>query len=172
MGSTDDKEKPLFASLLAGQSIQTISLEEALDLFKLPRLLGEYNGESVKVAIGRFGPYAKYAGGFVSIPKDMDVLKISLEEIISLIKEKEAAAERALLKKFEEDSELFVLDGRFGAYIKKGKTNYKLTKEQKTRAADLSYTECVEIIEASNSGKSKGVKTTKKTKSVKTKRKK
>ncbi len=144
--SDDEQEKPQYASLSPGQSIATITLEEALDLFKLPRMLGEYEGAPIKVAVGRFGPYAHHAGAFVSIPKEINPLEISLEEVIQLIHNKREAEQKALLKQFPEDETLSVRDGRFGPYIKHGSENYKLTKEQKERATELTFEECMAII--------------------------
>lgn len=163
IGASDSKEgdKPSFASLAPGQSIATITLKQALDLFKLHRTLGEYEGSVVKISTGRFGPYAQHAGVFITIPKEINPLEITLEDVIKLIIAKREAAEKALLKQFAEDAELFVLDGPFGPYIKKGRNNYKLTKVQKERAKELTYQECLAIIEAAPSPK-KG-KATKKT---------
>ena len=141
----EDGEKPKFASLLESQSINSISLDEALDLFKLPRILGEYEGKEVKVNIGRFGPYVQVERTFASIPKDIDPMEISLEEAISLHIEKIKQSEANKIKSFPENPELFVLNGKYGPYIKLGKKNYKIPKDKVAENLDLS--ECLEIIE-------------------------
>ena len=141
----EDGEKPKFASLLESQSINSISLDEALDLFKLPRILGEYEGKEVKVNIGRFGPYVQVERTFASIPKDVDPMEISLEGAISLHIEKIKQSEANKIKSFPENPELFVLNGKYGPYIKLGKKNYKIPKDKVAENLDLS--ECMEIIE-------------------------
>ena len=141
----EDGEKPKFASLLESQSINSISLDEALDLFKLPRILGEYEGKEVKVNIGRFGPYVQVERTFASIPKDIDPMEISLDEAISLHIEKIKQSEANKIKSFPENPELFVLNGKYGPYIKLGKKNYKIPKDKVAEKLDLS--ECMEIIE-------------------------
>ena len=141
----EDGEKPKFASLLESQSINSISLDEALDLFKLPRILGDYEGKEVKVNIGRFGPYVQVERTFASIPKDVDPMEISLEEAISLHIEKIKQSEANKIKSFPENPELFVLNGKYGPYIKLGKKNYKIPKDKVAENLDLS--ECMEIIE-------------------------
>ena len=132
-------------SLLESQSINSISLDEALDLFKLPRILGEYEGKEVKVNIGRFGPYVQVERTFASIPKDVDPMEISLDEAISLHIEKIKQSEANKIKSFPENPELFVLNGKYGPYIKLGKKNYKIPKDKVAENLDLS--ECLEIIE-------------------------
>ena len=144
-GEKEDGEKPKFASLLESQSINSISLDEALDLFKLPRILGEYEGKEVKVNIGRFGPYVQVERTFASIPKDVDPMEISLDEAISLHIEKIKQSEANKIKSFPENPELFVLNGKYGPYIKLGKKNYKIPKDKVAENLDLS--ECLEIIE-------------------------
>ncbi|KGN98176.1 DNA topoisomerase I [Porphyromonas gingivicanis] len=157
IGKGDEgEEKPQYASLSPNLSLSTITLDQALDLFKLPRVLGEFEGNPIKVAIGRFGPYAQHAGAFFTIPKESNPLEITLEEAIQIIINKRENEQKSLLKQFAEDSTLSVRDGRFGPYIKQGSNNYKLTKEQKERAGNLTYEECLEII------KSQGSNTTKK----------
>ena len=127
---TEDKEapKPQFASLLKGQSIDTITLEEALKLFDLPRTIGEYEGKVMVAAIGRFGPFIRHDGKFVSIPKDLNPLTITPEEAITLIDEKRKKDEQRFIKKFEEDPEMEILNGRFGPYISYQKANYRIPK--------------------------------------------
>lgn len=146
IGENSDTEKARFASLKEGQSIQTITLKEALDLFKLPRIAGSFEGGEVKVASGRFGPYIQHLGKFTSIPKQYDPLSITLEGCVALIQAKREEEIKAELKSFPQDPELTVRMGRFGAFLKHGKENYKLTKEQKERATELTYEECLEIM--------------------------
>ena len=134
IGDSSDDEKPLFASLQSGQSISSISLEEALKLFELPRVVGELNGETITAAIGRFGPYIKSGSLFVSIPKDLDPHTISLEEAEELISKKREQELNKHIKTFEEMPGLEVLNGRFGPYLaykapgSKKATNYKIPK--------------------------------------------
>ena len=152
LGSTDDVDKPRFASLQKGQSVATITLEEALKLFDMPRQLGSYEGSDVQVAIGRFGPYIKHDGKFVSIPKDISPYSITLEEAIQLIIDKRSSEAKKVLKTFAEDEDMQVLNGRFGAYISYKKKNYKIPR--KMEAENLSYAECLEIVnDESNASK-------------------
>lgn len=144
IGKTDDEsKKPRFAKLRPTQSIETITLDEALELFKLPRTLGESNGKVVKASVGRFGPYVQYDKLFVSIPKDKDPYTITLEEALSLIKDKEEANANRLIMEFEKEG-IQVLNGRYGPYIKKGKDNYKIPKG--TSAEHLTLEEIQVII--------------------------
>lgn len=148
MGTPSDDEKPQFANLTKGQSIETITLEEALELFKLPRTLGELEGQVVKANVGRFGPYVQLGKLFVSIPKGEDPMDITLERAAELIQEKRLKEEQSHLKQFDEDPDLEVRAGRWGPYIAcKGK-NYKLPKSDAERATELTYDECKKIIEA------------------------
>tara|TARA_Y100001978_G_C23688263_1_gene433166 strand:+ start:96 stop:2411 length:2316 start_codon:yes stop_codon:yes gene_type:complete len=140
-----DGEKPKFASLLDTQSIGSITLDEALELFKLPRILGEFEGKEVKVNIGRFGPYIQIERTFTSIPKEMDPMEINLEEAIALHIEKIKQAEANKIKSFPEDPDLFILNGKYGPYIKQGKKNYKIPKGKVPEELELE--ECMEIIE-------------------------
>lgn len=134
IGDSADEEKPLFASLQKDQSIADITLDEALKLFELPRMLGEYNDTPIKAAIGRFGPYIQYGKMFVSIPKDLTPQGITLEEAIELINAKELAEANKLIKAFDEMPEVQILNGRFGPYIAltkegvKKTVNYKIPK--------------------------------------------
>lgn len=129
IGEQDDEEKPRFASLTKGQNINNITLEEALDLFKMPRILGVYEDVDVKANIGRFGPYVQHQKMFVSIPKEEDVMTIELARAIELIEAKKIADANRIIKKFEEDPDTEILNGRWGPYIKSGKKNYKLPKD-------------------------------------------
>ena len=128
IGSADSDEKPQFASLLKGQSMFTITLEEALKLFEFPRTLGTFEDKDVTVAIGRFGPYVRHDGKFVSIPKTMAPAEVSLEEAIGLITAKREADANKTIKVFSEDPEIQILNGRYGPYIAYQKKNYKLPR--------------------------------------------
>ena len=148
-----DGEKPRFASLLKSQSIATISLGDALELFKLPRILGEFESEVVKVNIGRFGPYVQLGKLFASIPKEEDVMEITFDRAIELILEKRAGAANNTIKSFDERPDVLVLNGKFGPYLKIGKDNYKLPKG--TEPNSLTLDECLTIAENQPSSKAK-----------------
>jgi len=155
MGSTDDDEKPRFASLQKGQSVSTLTLEEALKLFELPRTLGEYEGKEVGVATGRFGPYVRHDGKYVSLPKDMSPFSVTLEEAIELIENKRQADAKRVLQTFAEEPELQVLNGRFGAYISYKKQSYRIPKQYKDKT--LTLEQCREIIaDEGNASRSRG----------------
>ena len=143
-----DGLKPQFASLQGNQSINNITLEEALKLFDLPRVLGDHNGEAVKVNIGRFGPYVQVGKRFSSIPKDEDPLSMSLERAIELDTLKLEEAAKALIKTFEDRPDVQLLNGRYGAYLKIGKDNFKLPKD--SQPEELTLEACLEI--AANQG--------------------
>ena len=147
IGTPSDDEKPQFANLAKGQSIETITLEEALELFKLPRTLGELEGQVVKANVGRFGPYVQLGKLFVSIPKGEDPMDITLERAAELIQEKRLKEEQSHLKQFDEDPDLEVRAGRWGPYIAYKGKNYKLPKSDAERATELTYDECKKIIE-------------------------
>ncbi|HCL46361.1 MAG TPA: DNA topoisomerase I, partial [Flavobacteriales bacterium] len=155
IGGPDDEEKQ-YASLLPGQSIETLTLEEALDLFKLPRTLGEMEGKKVTAAIGRFGPYVRYDGKFVSLKADEgdDPYTVTLERAVELIKAKIEADAKALIKVFEEDETVRVLNGRYGPYIKAGKLNAKIPKEEKPD--DLTWERVQELIEEAKNRPKRG----------------
>jgi DNA topoisomerase-1 len=146
IGTQDDPDKR-FAPLRPDQSIATISLDEALDLFKMPRALGEWNGKSVSVGIGRFGPYVRHDGMFVSIKAadGDDPFTVTLERAIELIAAKQAADANALIKVFDEDADVRVLNGRYGPYIKAGKLNAAIPKGED--AAGMSWVRAQELIE-------------------------
>jgi DNA topoisomerase I len=146
IGTVDDEEKPQFAKLKTGQSIETISFEEAMELFKLPRALGQFEDKDVVVNIGRFGPYIAHDGKFYSLAKDFDPYTISLDEAIPVVVEKRDAKEKRTIKIFEKEK-IQVLRGPYGPYIKQGLRNYKLSKEQQERVADLSLEEVLKTIE-------------------------
>jgi DNA topoisomerase-1 len=144
VGSASDEEKPRFAQMKPGQTLETITLEEALGLFSLPRTLGEHEGNPVSIGAGRFGPYIKHGNAYVTLPKTHDPLTVTLEEAVALIEEKQKAEEQRVIKKFDEEPELQVLNGRFGPYIAYKGSNYKLPKN--VTPAELSLEECMEII--------------------------
>ncbi len=145
LGDGEADEKPQFASLLKGQSIATITLEEALRLFAFPKTIGEFEGKDVTVAIGRFGPYVKHDGKFVSIPKAISPAEISLDEAVELIEEKRRAEANRVVKTFDEDPDTQILNGRYGVYIASAGSNYKIPKTVADPAA-LSLDEVRAII--------------------------
>jgi len=136
IGTADDEEKPTFASLRPGQSMHTISLEDALELFKLPRKLGQSNGEEVSVGIGRFGPFAKRGSVYASLKKEDDPYTIDLERAVFLIEEKEEIARNRIIKEFD-GSDIQVLNGRFGPYISDGKLNGRIPKDRDPKSLTL-----------------------------------
>src|SRR5690606_36772479 len=136
IGTVDDEEKPKFASLQPGQSIYSISLEDALKLFDMPRNLGESNGQPVSVGVGRFGPFAKRGSTYASLKKEDDPYKIDLARAVFLIEEKEEIARNRIIKEFE-GSEIQVLNGRFGPYISDGKLNGKIPKDREPASLSL-----------------------------------
>ncbi|MCP9610499.1 type I DNA topoisomerase [Coprobacter tertius] len=148
IGTNEDEEKPQFASLLKGQSMSTITLEEALKLFDLPRILGEYEDKEVVVGVGKFGPYIRHDGKYVSLPKDYAPLSVTLQEAIDLIMDKRDQESRRHIKSFVEDVDLQILNGRYGAYIAYKKKNYKIPKG--TDPASLTYEESMKIIKDSD----------------------
>jgi DNA topoisomerase-1 len=147
IGTAEDTEKPLFAQLPADKSMETITLDEALELFKLPRTVGEFEGAPVVIGAGRFGPYILHQKKYTSLPKESDPLTISLDESIRLILEKRLQESKKHMKTFEEDPKLEVLNGRYGPYLAYDGKNYRLLKSQQAKAAELSYDECMAIIE-------------------------
>ncbi len=161
-GSEDDEEAPRFAKLGKNQSIATITLEEALELFKLPRILGDFEDRPVKVNTGRFGPYIQHASKFTSIPKDEDPMTIGLDRAIELIIAKREEQAKQLLRTFSEEPTLEVRAGRFGPYIVFEGMNYRIPKTQHEHAAELSLEECRQIIAGQEpTGRSKGKAKTK-----------
>jgi len=146
IGDVNDEEKPRFAKLKSTQSIETISFDEAMELFKLPRNLGQFENEDVTVNIGRFGPFIAHHKKFYSLSKDKDPYSITLEESIPIIKEKRKAKDERTIKVFEKEK-IQLLRGPYGPYIKQGLRNYKLTKQQQERAAELSIEEVKQVIE-------------------------
>ncbi len=146
IGHQDEEEKPKFAKLKASQSIETISFEEAMELFKLPRTLGLFEDEEVSVNIGRFGPYAAHSKKFYSLNKEMDPYTVSLEELTPMIAEKRKAKDERTIKVFEKEK-IQLLRGPYGPYIKQGLRNFKLTKEQQDKVEELTIDEVKAIIE-------------------------
>ena len=146
MGGTSTGQKPRFAQLSAGQKLETITLEEALELFRLPRKLGMYEGEPIVIGAGKFGPYVSHRGSYVSIPKDTDPMGITFEQAVIMMHRKHVEEAERHLKSFNEDAELEVLNGRYGPYIAYQGTNYRLPKAMHEHARDLTYEECMQII--------------------------
>ena len=146
IGSANDTEKPRFAQLSKGQSLQTITLEDALELFKLPRELGEYEGATISIGTGRFGPYVLHNKQYVSIPKEIDPMAIEYDEAVELIKERKKAEAEKHIKSFKEDAEMQILNGRYGPYIVYKGSNYKIPRTVK-EPKELSYEQCLEIVE-------------------------
>lgn len=157
LGETDSDQKPQFASLLKDQSVATLTLEQALKLFEFPRVIGSFEDSDISVAVGRFGPYIKHAGKFVSIPKTLTPETITAEQAIKLIEDKRVEDKNKIVKTFENDDKLQVLNGRYGIYIAYNGANYKIPKNI-DNPADLSYEQCMEIVD---SQKDKATKTTK-----------
>lgn len=148
VGTAEDKDKPMFAQLPKEQSMETITLQEAMELFKLPREVGEYENKPVTIGAGRFGPYILHDRKYTSLPKDADPLAITLDEAIALIEEKRQQDNEKHLKTFMEDPKLEVLNGRYGPYLTYDGKNYRLPKAMHEKAAELTYQECMKIIEA------------------------
>lgn len=146
IGSADDKEKPRFSQLPADKSIETITLEEALELFKLPRTLGKFESLTVTVGAGRFGPYVLHNKKYVSLPKEEDPMTISLETAIELIIKKREQEKERHIKTFAEDAKLEVLNGRYGPYIAYDGKNYRMPKDKHEHAAELTFEECMDIV--------------------------
>ena len=154
IGAVSDEEKPRFASLLKDQSIESITLDEALDLFKLPRTVGDYEGEPVSAAIGRFGPYLRHLNKFYSLGGEDDPFTVELDRAIVLIEEKRKLDLEKTIKTFQENTELQVLKGKYGPYISMGKRNYKIPKDKEPK--ELTLQECLEIIENAPAKKGRG----------------
>ena len=158
IGTADDKDKPQFAQLPADKSIETITLEEALELFKLPRQVGEFEGTTVTIGAGRFGPYVLHNRKYVSIPKDIDPMAITLEQAIELINEKRSNEQKRYIKTFEEDEKLELLNGRYGPYIAYDGKNYRIPKAKQENVEALTYDECMTIIKEAPEPKTRGRK--------------
>ena len=146
IGTADEDEKPRFAQLGKGQSLESMTLEEALELFRLPRRLGTFEGTDVSIGSGRFGPYVHHEDKFISLPKGSDPLAVTLDEAIDIIRERRIAEVKRHLRDFPEDPELEILAGRYGPYISYKGENYRIAKALHERAAELTYDECMNII--------------------------
>ena len=146
IGSAEDEEKPRFSQMPANKSIETITLEEALELFKLPREVGKYQDSTVTIGAGRFGPYVLHNKKYVSIPKDIDPMNITLEQAIKLIDAKIEQEKKRHIKKFEEDEKIEILNGRYGPYIAYDGKNYRLPKANHEHPEELTYEQCMDII--------------------------
>lgn len=160
-----EDKKPQYASLLKGQLMETISLEDALELFKLPRIVGEFEEMNVTAAIGRFGPYIRHNNKFVSIPKDEDPHTISIEKAIEMIETKRKEEAAKTIKLFDENEDVQILNGRYGPYIKVGKKNVKIPKDKKPE--ELTLAECLELAEKQPDKKGRGKTAAKKKPAVK-----
>lgn len=158
IGENDDTDKPRFAGLLKGQSMDKINLEEALALFKFPKVIGTYHNAEVVAAVGRFGPYIRYQNAFYALKKTDNIMEISLKRAIELIEEKISSQEKKLIREFTDNTSVKVLNGRYGAYISDSKLNYRIPKG--LNPAGLSLEDCLKII--ADSGKTE--KSSKKTK--------
>lgn len=146
IGNADDKDKPQFAHLPKEISMESMTLEQALDLFKLPRMLGEYEGEPVTVGAGRFGPYVLHAGKYTSLPKGTDPMGITIGDAVKLIEEKRKTDTQKHMKAFDEDPKLEVMNGRYGPYLVYDGKNYRMPKSMQERAKMLTYDECMKIV--------------------------
>lgn len=157
IGSADDEEKPRFSQLPKDKSIETITLDEALELFKLPRILGDYEGSEISIGVGRFGPYVLHDKKYVSLPKGQDPMTISLDAAIELIEEKRKQEKERHIKAFDEDPKLELLKGRYGPYLSYDGKNYHIDKKLQDRAlaGDMEYAECMEIIKNAPEPKAK-----------------
>jgi len=153
IGEASEEEKPRFAGLLKNQSIKTITIEEALSLFKLPRVIGQFENEEVTIGIGKFGPYARHSDKFYSLGKSDDPFSITLERAIELIHQKREQDKNKVIQQFKENPGLQILNGRWGPYIKLDKENFRIPKNKK--AEELNYEECLRIIEKAREAKKK-----------------
>ncbi len=154
IGTPEDSQKPQFAQIPKDKSMESISLEEVLELFKLPREVGTYEGHPVMIGAGRFGPYVQHKGKYASLPKGADPLSFSLDDAIELIGQKRDEESQRHLKTFEEDPKLEVLKGRYGPYIAYDGKNFRLPKSMHERAAELTYEECMKVVNAAPAKKS------------------
>ena len=148
IGSADDTEKPQFAQLPSDKSMEAITLEEALELFKLPRTIGEYEGKSVSIGTGRFGPYVLHDKKYVSLPKTDDPLTVDIDRAIELIQQKREQEEQRHLQKFDEDPKMEVMNGRYGPYICYDGKNFRMPKAMQNKAGQLTYEQCLQVVNA------------------------
>lgn len=167
IGIASDDEKPRFSNLTAGLSIETITLEEALELFKLPRTIGEFEGKPVVIGTGRFGPYILHDKKYTSLPSTEDPHSVTLETSVALIEQKRMQEKQKHLKSFSEDEKLEVINGKYGPYLAYDGKNYKLPKELHEKAAELTYEQCMELV---NAAPAKPKKTARKTATGKAKK--
>ena len=161
IGTAEDKEKPRFSQIPKDKSMETITLEEALELFKLPRTVGTFEGTKVTIGAGRFGPYVLHNKKYVSIPKEKDPMTITIEEAVVLIEKKRQAEKERHIKKFEEDENIEILKGRFGPYIVYEGKNFRIPKDLHEKAAELTFEQCMEIIKNAPEPKTKTRRTKK-----------
>jgi len=146
MGTAEDKDKPRFVQIPPTKSIETITFDEVMLLFRLPRTIGSYEGADLVIGAGKFGPYVMHNKKYYSIPSDLDPYTITADEAIHLIMEKRTTEAKRHLKQFKEDDKLEVMNGRYGAYIVYDGTNYKLPKKMAERAKELTFEECMDIV--------------------------
>lgn len=146
IGSAEDEEKPRFAQMRKGQTLETITLEEAMELFRLPRTLGEFEGSNVVIGTGRFGPYIHHSNMYVSLQGKVDPMEITLEQAVAMLTDKRENESRKVIKTFTGESEMEILNGRYGPYISYNGSNYKIPKSKVP--AELTLEECNEIIKA------------------------
>ncbi|MBQ0049041.1 MAG: type I DNA topoisomerase [Bacteroidales bacterium] len=151
IGVSDDKEKPRFAQLKKTQSLETITLDEALELFQLPRELGEFEGKMVTIGAGKYGPYVQHDGKYVSIPKTEDPLTMGIDQAVLLIEQKRKEEAEKHMRVFPEDPDMEILRGRFGAYLLYKEKNYHLSKAQQAEAMTITYEELLAVVEAQDS---------------------
>ena len=147
IGTAEDREKPLFAQLPSNCSMETLTLADALELFQLPRVIGDYEGSPVTIGAGRFGPYVLHQKKYTSLPKGTNPMTVTLEEAVQLINEKRQQETQKHMKAFDAESKLEILNGRYGPYICYDGKNYRIPKAQQAKAADLTFNECMAIIE-------------------------
>ena len=148
IGAADDEQKPQFAQLPADKRMDEITLDEALELFKLPRTVGQFEGSDVVIGAGRFGPYVLHNKKYTSLPKTEDPMTVTLDTAIKLIEEKRQQEAQRHIKQFDEDAKLEILNGRYGPYIAYDGKNYRIPKAQHDKAAQLTYEQCMEIVNA------------------------
>lgn len=146
IGTADDEDKPRFSQLPSDKSMETITLNEALELFKLPRTVGQFEGTDVVIGAGRFGPYVLHNKKYVSLPKDENPMTITLDAAINLIQKKRLQEAQRHLKTFEEDANMEVMNGRYGPYIAYKGKNYRMPKALHEKASELTYEQCMDIV--------------------------
>jgi len=160
IGETESEEKPRFAGLKKSQRLESVTLEEALELFNFPRTIGSYEDNELTVAIGRYGPYIKHKNQFYSLAKTDNPSSVSQERAIVIILEKRKQDLEKIIQKFDENEKLLVLKGRYGPYISDGEKNYRIPKS--TDPASLTLEQCMEIIESQKKKPKKNVPSAKK----------